>query len=212
MHVDCCVGGFLLPFFERLGLEIPTFDFRVPAVCSISADLHKHGYAAKPASTVSYRSQALQDYHFVGVAIDDWQSGMYKTHGVVGSRQCVRRIAPDQLHVTQEERQSQVGAVKADVSMQNRRCLVVSTGITKRPGVEVQQQRSRLREVRDPLEQSNGIGVSSACDETHCIHRGRDDLHSVPGACQLTPPRRSGHRSGRRTQVAQCVEPPPLLL
>ncbi len=86
MHVDCCVGGFLLPFLERLGQDIPTFDFRVPAVCSISADLHKHGYAAKPASTISYRSQELQDYHYVGVAIDDWQSGMYKTHGVVGSR------------------------------------------------------------------------------------------------------------------------------
>ncbi len=86
MHVDGCVGGFLLPFLERLGEEIPTFDFRVAAVRSISADLHKHGYAAKPASTVSYRSKELQDYHYVGVAIDDWQSGMYKTHGVVGSR------------------------------------------------------------------------------------------------------------------------------
>ncbi len=86
LHVDCCVGGFLLPFLERLGHDIAPFDFRVPAVCSISADLHKHGYAAKPASTVSYRSQELQDYHYVGVAIDDWQSGMYKTHGVVGSR------------------------------------------------------------------------------------------------------------------------------
>jgi glutamate/tyrosine decarboxylase-like PLP-dependent enzyme len=86
MHVDGCVGGFLLPFLERLGQGIPSFDFRVPAVCSISADLHKHGYAAKPASTVVYRSQELQDYHYVGVAIDDWQSGMYRTHGVVGSR------------------------------------------------------------------------------------------------------------------------------
>jgi glutamate/tyrosine decarboxylase-like PLP-dependent enzyme len=86
MHVDGCVGGFLLPFLERLGQGIPSFDFRVPAVCSISADLHKHGYAAKPASTVVYRSQELQDCHYVGVAIDDWQSGMYRTHGVVGSR------------------------------------------------------------------------------------------------------------------------------
>lgn len=86
LHVDCCVGGFLLPFMERLGEEFPIFDFRLPAVCSISADLHKHGYAAKPASTVSYRSQEFLDFHYVGVAINDWQSGMYKTHGVVGSR------------------------------------------------------------------------------------------------------------------------------
>ena len=64
----------------------PAWISAQPAVCSISADLHKHGYAAKPASTVSYRSQEFQDYHYVGVGIDDWQSGMYRTHGVVGSR------------------------------------------------------------------------------------------------------------------------------
>jgi glutamate/tyrosine decarboxylase-like PLP-dependent enzyme len=86
MHVDCCVGGFLLPFLERLGVEMPPFDFRVPAVCSISADLHKHGYTAKPASTVSFRSEWHQAFNSVGVAINDWQSGMYKSHGVVGSR------------------------------------------------------------------------------------------------------------------------------
>jgi glutamate/tyrosine decarboxylase-like PLP-dependent enzyme len=86
MHVDCCVGGFLLPFMERLGMTLPVFDFRLEAVSSISADLHKHGFAAKPASTVSYRSEALQKYHNTGVAIDNWQCGMYKSHGVVGSR------------------------------------------------------------------------------------------------------------------------------
>ena len=86
LHVDCCVGGFLLPFMERLGIPLPVFDFRLEAVYSISADLHKHGYAAKPASTVSYRSKELQTYHYTGVAISDWQSGLYLSHGVVGSR------------------------------------------------------------------------------------------------------------------------------
>ncbi len=86
MHVDCCVGGFLLPFMERLGVELPVFDFRLNAVCSISADLHKHGFAAKPASTVSYRSEALQNYHNTGVVVENWQSGTYKSHGVIGSR------------------------------------------------------------------------------------------------------------------------------
>ena len=52
----------------------------------MSANLNEHGYAAKPASTVSYRSQEFLDFHYVGVAIDDWQSGMYKTDGVLGSR------------------------------------------------------------------------------------------------------------------------------
>ncbi|MCP4125383.1 MAG: aspartate aminotransferase family protein, partial [Bacteroidetes bacterium] len=86
MHSDCCVGGYLLRWMEELGCEIPTWDFRVPGVYSISADLHKHGYAAKPCSTVLYRNQELQNYHWTGVDITDWQSGSYKTEGVAGSR------------------------------------------------------------------------------------------------------------------------------
>ena len=86
MHSDCCVGGYLLPFMERLGIDLEPYDFRVPGVKSISADLHKHGYTAKPCSTVLFRTEDLQQYHWTGVAISDWQSGLYRTHGVVGSR------------------------------------------------------------------------------------------------------------------------------
>lgn len=86
MHVDACIGGFLLPFMERCGETIPLWDFRIPEVCSISADLHKHAYAAKPASTVTFKNQTLYDYNHQGVAISNWQSGMYKAHGFVGSR------------------------------------------------------------------------------------------------------------------------------
>ncbi|MEZ5927942.1 MAG: aminotransferase class V-fold PLP-dependent enzyme [Parvularculaceae bacterium] len=86
MHVDACVGGFLLPFMERCGEDIPLWDFRVPGVCTISADLHKHGYAAKPASTLSFRNEELQNYSFAGAVVSDWQSGAYKSHGFVGSR------------------------------------------------------------------------------------------------------------------------------
>ncbi|MFC6633004.1 aminotransferase class V-fold PLP-dependent enzyme [Microbulbifer taiwanensis] len=84
MHVDACVGGFINPWLERLGYDIPLFDFRVPGVMSMSADLHKHGYASKPCSTVLYRSRAVEPYHFVEV--DDWPDGPYKTAGFVGSR------------------------------------------------------------------------------------------------------------------------------
>ncbi len=55
LHVDACVGGFLLPWVEALGYPVPCFDFRVPGVTSISADLHKYGYAAKGASVILYR-------------------------------------------------------------------------------------------------------------------------------------------------------------
>ena len=55
LHVDACVGGFVLPFVERLGFPVVPFDFRLPGVMSISADLHKYGFAAKGASIIVYR-------------------------------------------------------------------------------------------------------------------------------------------------------------
>jgi glutamate/tyrosine decarboxylase-like PLP-dependent enzyme len=57
LHVDGCMGGFLLPYFRRLGAEVPLFDFRVPGVTSISMDLHKYAFAAKGASVVLYRGK-----------------------------------------------------------------------------------------------------------------------------------------------------------
>jgi glutamate/tyrosine decarboxylase-like PLP-dependent enzyme len=60
LHVDGCMGGFLLPYFRRLGAPVPDFDFRVPGVSSISMDLHKYAFAAKGASTILYRSKALR--------------------------------------------------------------------------------------------------------------------------------------------------------
>ena len=62
-HTDSCLGGFLLPFFERLGEPVPPFDFRVPGVTTMSADVHKYGYCTKGASVVLHRDQRhLKDY------------------------------------------------------------------------------------------------------------------------------------------------------
>ena len=60
LHVDACMGGFLLPYFRRLGGRHPDFDFRVRGVTSISMDLHKYAFAAKGASLVLYRSAELR--------------------------------------------------------------------------------------------------------------------------------------------------------
>jgi glutamate/tyrosine decarboxylase-like PLP-dependent enzyme len=84
LHVDACVGGYLSPFFERLGEPIPVWDFRVPQVKSISADLHKYGYGAKPYSTVIWRSRELLKYHFVHPQVGP--AGAYKMMGFTGSR------------------------------------------------------------------------------------------------------------------------------
>jgi sphinganine-1-phosphate aldolase len=52
-HTDACLGGFVLPWAEKLGYDVPPFDFRLPGVTSISADTHKFGYAAKGTSVVA---------------------------------------------------------------------------------------------------------------------------------------------------------------
>lgn len=62
LHVDACVGGIHLSFMRQLGYAVPDFDFAVPGVTSISADMHKYGYAAKGASTVLYRDKELRRY------------------------------------------------------------------------------------------------------------------------------------------------------
>lgn len=83
-HVDACVGGMLLPWLERLGRKIPAWDFRVPGVTSISADLHKYGYTAKGASTVVYRSRETRRHqHFV---YTEWPGGIYASPSVTGTR------------------------------------------------------------------------------------------------------------------------------
>jgi glutamate/tyrosine decarboxylase-like PLP-dependent enzyme len=61
-HTDACLGGFILPWAEKLGYEVPTFDFRLPGVTSISVDTHKYGYAAKGTSVILYRGAELRHF------------------------------------------------------------------------------------------------------------------------------------------------------
>lgn len=83
-HVDACMGGFVLPFAERLGLNVAPWDFRVDGVTSISADVHKLGYSPKGASVIVHRSKALRRYQtFV---FDDWLGGLYASPNLLGTR------------------------------------------------------------------------------------------------------------------------------
>lgn len=84
MHVDGCLGGFLLPWAERLGYDVPLWDFRVPGVTSISADTHKYGYALKGTSTLMYRSKELRKHQYF--TYPDWPGGLYLSPGLAGSR------------------------------------------------------------------------------------------------------------------------------
>jgi glutamate/tyrosine decarboxylase-like PLP-dependent enzyme len=84
MHVDACMGGFVLPFMELNGEPVPPWDFRVPGVTTISADVHKLGYAPKGASVLVHRTKELRRYQtFV---FDDWLGGFYASPGMQGSR------------------------------------------------------------------------------------------------------------------------------
>lgn len=84
LHVDGCLGGFILPFAREFDDSIPDFDFTIDAVSSMSADLHKYGYAAKGISALVLRDVELEQYQHV--SFDDWPSGLYSTPGVAGSR------------------------------------------------------------------------------------------------------------------------------
>lgn len=83
-HVDACVGGFILPFLRKNGVELPAFDFSVPGVTSISADVHKYGYAAKGASVVLYRNAELRSGQFY--TRTDWSGGVYGSPSFMGTR------------------------------------------------------------------------------------------------------------------------------
>lgn len=83
-HVDACFGGFMQPWLERLGVVMPTWDFRVPGVTSISADLHKYGYAPKGASVVLYRDMSYLRHQFF--AATGWPGGIYISPTIAGTR------------------------------------------------------------------------------------------------------------------------------
>jgi len=83
-HVDACLGGFFLPFAEQIGHAIPKFDFRIQGVTSMSADVHKYGFAAKGASVLLYRNmQILKHQFFIN---QDWPGGVFASPALLGTR------------------------------------------------------------------------------------------------------------------------------
>jgi sphinganine-1-phosphate aldolase len=84
LHVDACLGGFLLPFARKLGAPVPRFDFELPGVTSLSADLHKYGYAAKGASVLLHKDRAHRRHQFF--TYSGWPGGVYVSPSMTGTR------------------------------------------------------------------------------------------------------------------------------
>ena len=85
LHVDSCLGGFCLPLVQELRPDlVPTFDFRVPGVTSISADTHKFGMGQKGTSVLLYRSKEMRKFQYT--AVTEWSGGLYISPTLPGSR------------------------------------------------------------------------------------------------------------------------------
>ena len=84
MHVDGCIGAFMLPWVEQLGYTIRPWDFRVEGVTSISADVHKFGFGAKGASVLLYKSMEIMRHQFM--ISTDFPGGIYISPTLLGTR------------------------------------------------------------------------------------------------------------------------------
>ncbi|CAO3692989.1 unnamed protein product [Rhizopus stolonifer] len=84
LHVDCCLGSFIMPFLEKAGFPTTRFDFRVEGVTSISCDTHKYGFAAKGSSIIMYRNSTIRKYQYF--LYSQWTGGIYASPSIAGSR------------------------------------------------------------------------------------------------------------------------------
>ncbi|CDQ58562.1 unnamed protein product [Oncorhynchus mykiss] len=84
LHVDACLGGFLIVFMAKANYPLAPFDFRVKGVTSISADTHKYGFAPKGSSVILYSDKKYRHYQYF--VAPDWQGGIYASPSVAGSR------------------------------------------------------------------------------------------------------------------------------
>jgi len=84
VHVDACLGGFLVPFMKEAGFPLAPFDFSVEGVTSISADTHKYGFAPKGSSVIIYSKPIYRHYQWF--SFPDWPGGIYATSTISGSK------------------------------------------------------------------------------------------------------------------------------
>lgn len=84
LHVDACIGGFLLSYLKKMGYDIPLFDFELEGVSSLSVDLHKYAYSPKGSSVLLYRNEELRKEQFS--VYPDWEGGIYGSTTFLGTK------------------------------------------------------------------------------------------------------------------------------
>jgi len=84
LHIDACIGGFMLTWARKLGYEVPNFDFSVPGVTSISTDIHKYGFGTKGASVLLFKNSDIRKYqYFIYLK---WPGGILVSPTMQGTR------------------------------------------------------------------------------------------------------------------------------
>jgi sphinganine-1-phosphate aldolase len=96
LHVDACLGSFIVPYLEKAGYPTEPFDFRLEGVSSISCDVHKYGFAPKGTSTIMYRRTSDRKYQYF--VAPDWVGGVYASPSMAGSRFVPFSVDPKTYH------------------------------------------------------------------------------------------------------------------
>ena len=199
LHVDACIGGWLLPWFRELGVDVPAFDLSVPGVTSLSVDLHKYAYAPKGASVVLYADPAMRSRQFYACA--DW-TGYTMINATVQSTKSGGPLAAAWavLHAVGEQGYRELAAQTLSAT----RRLVA--GIDDVPGLEVLGEPQMALVA---LAATDGVDVFEVCDEM--ASRGwyvqaQLGYRAIPASIHLTLTASSDqHVDALLADLAACV-------
>jgi sphinganine-1-phosphate aldolase len=186
VHVDACLGGFLVPFMKSAGFQVPAFDFSVAGVTSISADTHKYGYAPKGTSVLMYRNAELRSYQWF--SFPDWPGGIYATPTIGGSRSG-GIIAACWATMVSYGKQGYIQATREIVSTTRKIAEEIATvpslKIVGRPDVSVvafASEKFNIYSLSDALKERGW--ALNALQFPECVHLCVTRLHTQPGVAE----------------------------
>ena len=178
-HTDACMGGFVLPFMEQLGMDVPPWDFRVEGVTTISADVHKLGYAPKGASVILHRTKGLRRYQtFV---FEDWLGGFYASPNMQGTARGCRWPRPGRCCTTSGSR-----ATAASPRRRSRPPTACVRACARSTGSRCSATRTHTCWRSPPTGPPNGPWTRSRSATRSCGAAGSTTARSHPTRC--TPP------------------------